>query len=284
MLLLISTNDRMKFLKALFQFYVYSNLHVSVAVACLVLSVGFLFGVDVYHEALLLTCATFVSYHLIRFLNRYKYGKPHLLEKFSNQYKFFIYVLNILALLIGFYELIQLEIIQFLYLFPFVVLTLLYAYSFIGKNGIRHSIRFIPGIKIFVIAFVWAGTVVFFPITSSIGLDTNHVVYFLGLMFFVVVLTLPFDIRDLTFDEKNIRTLPMLLGVKGVKFLGFVLLMFAIGVHLFVFGLFGFWPFLLTSIVLILLLIFSKENQSKYYASFWVEGLPILYYLLLLWT
>lgn len=274
----------MKFLKALFQFYVYSNLHVSIAVACLVMSVGFLFGVEVSHEALLLMCATFVSYHLIRFLNRYKYGKKHLLDVFSNQYKALIYIMISAAMVVGLYELLQLEIIQFLHLFPFVILTLLYAYSFIGKNGIRHSIRFIPGIKIFVIAFVWAGTVVFFPVTSFVPFDVNHVIYFLGLMFFVVVLTLPFDIRDLAFDEKSIRTLPMLLGVKGVKVLGVFLLILSLLIHWYVFGNDGFYQFLITSLVLVFLLFFAKEEQSKYYASFWVEGIPILYYLLLLYA
>lgn len=274
----------MKFLKALFQFYVYSNLHVSIAVACLVMSVGFLFGVEVSHEALLLMCATFVSYHLIRFLNRHKYGKKHLLDVFSNQYKVIIYVMIGTAMIVGIYELLQLEMIQFLHLFPFVILTLLYAYSFIGKNGVRHSIRFIPGIKIFVIAFVWAGTVVFFPVTSFVPFDVNHVIYFLGLMFFVVVLTLPFDIRDLAFDEKSIRTLPMLLGVKGVKVLGVFLLLLSLLIHWYVFGNDGFYQFLITSLVLVFLLFFAKEEQSKYYASFWVEGIPILYYLLLLYA
>ncbi|MDO3694392.1 hypothetical protein QVZ41_05970 [Wenyingzhuangia sp. chi5] len=274
----------MKFLKALFQFYVYSNLHVSIAVACLVLSVGFLFEVEVSHEALLLMCATFVSYHLIRFLNRHKYGKKHLLDVFSNQYKVLIYVMIGTAMIVGMYELLQLKMIQFLHLFPFVVLTLLYAYSFIGKNGVRHSIRFVPGIKIFVIAFVWAGTVVFFPVTSSVPFDINHIIYFLGLMFFVVVLTLPFDIRDLAFDEKSIRTLPMLLGGKGVKVLGVILLMFSLMIHWSIFGYEGFYQFLITCMVLIFLLFFAKEEQSKYYASFWVEGIPILYYLLLLYA
>ena len=177
-----------------------------------------------------------------------------------------------------------LEVVQFLHLFPFVILTLLYAYSFMGKNGMRHSIRFIPGIKIFVIAFVWAGTVVFFPITSTIGFDTHHLVYFLGLMLFVVVLTLPFDIRDLSFDEKRIKTLPILLGLTGVKYLGSILLMVSLVLHYLVFKWFGFTSFLMVCIVLFLLLIFSKENQSKYYASFWVESIPMAYYLLLLYA
>ncbi|ANW95250.1 hypothetical protein AXE80_02650 [Wenyingzhuangia fucanilytica] len=274
----------MKFIKALFQFYVYSNLHVSIAVACLVMSVGFLFDVAVSREALLLMCATFVSYHLIRFLNRHKYGKKHLLDVFSNEYKVLIYLMIAVAMIVGLYELIQLKLIQFLHLLPFVVLTLLYAYSFIGKNGVRHSIRFVPGIKIFVIAFVWAGTVVFFPVASSVVFDVNHFLYFLSLLLFVVVLTLPFDIRDLSFDEKSIRTLPMLLGLKGVKFLGVVLLVLSIGLHWFVFASRGLFAFLICAVILAFLLFYAKEKQPKYYASFWVEGIPILYYILLIYA
>lgn len=274
----------MKFLNSLFEFYVYSNLHVSLAVACLVMSVGLLFGIEVYHEALLLCCATFVSYHLIRFLNRHKYGKTHLLDVFSNQYKRIIYVMIFLSTILGFYELSQIKLDQFLYLLPFVVLTLLYAYGFIGKNGEKYSIRFVPGVKIFVIAFVWAGVVVFFPLSAFIYFDVNHFIYFLGLMCFVVVLTLPFDIRDLLFDKKSIRTLPMLLGVANVKVLGFILLVLSLIAHYLVFGFREFFTFLIVSIILFFLLFFSTEKQPKYYASFWVEGIPILYYLLLLYA
>ncbi|MEN8825099.1 MAG: hypothetical protein ABF273_01960 [Wenyingzhuangia sp.] len=271
----------MKVLKLIFQFYVHSNLHVSLAAASLVLSSGFLFGFEVYSEAVFVMCATFVSYHFIRLMNRFKYGQPHLLDIFSNQYKIPIYILFLIAFTFGLCLSVKFEFFRLLYLCPFLILTMLYAFSFIGKNGVRYSIRFIPGIKIFVIAIVWAGSVIFFPITSSIGYNHTQLVFFFGLVFFIIVLTLPFDIRDMSFDENTIKTLPMLLGIVGVKCLGFILLVFSLALHFYVFEWFCITEYSIVCSMLFVLLVFSKREQTKFFASFWVESIPIFYYALL---
>ena len=35
-------------------------------------------------------------------------------------------------------------------------------------------------------------------------------------------------------------------------------------------------------LISMLFIVFSKENQGEYYSSFWVEGLPILWLVLML--
>lgn len=263
-------------LKKITEFYVYSNLHVSLAVACFTLISGFLFDKNVETEALFLGCSTFIAYHFIRYMNRTKYGKTHLLDAFSNTYKNIIGGLLVLTIGVNLYLLTFLEVNQTLRLLPFGVLTLLYGVSFIKLKEKRYSIRYIPGLKIFIIASVWAGVVVFFPLefNSQTGL------YFLESLLFVVVLTLPFDIRDVQFDKENVTTLPIVLGLPKTKWLGTLFLLLSVAIHYYTFGLKGFFAYLFIALILVALLWKSTTNQSKYYASFWVEGIPIFYVLL----
>ncbi|WP_010134718.1 UbiA prenyltransferase family protein [Ochrovirga pacifica] len=263
----------MLFIQRLIQFYVNSNLHVSFAVASWVGVTGILFQKDVRIEALFLFLLTFVAYHFVRFFNRDKYGKTHLLDPFSNQYLPSIITLLCLFVLGIIYLLLKLPLVRWLKLVPFGLLTVLYGIGIIKINGKRTSIRYIAGLKIFVIALVWAGVTVFFILPYSL----KSVLYFVQVFFSVVVLTLPFDIRDIQFDKGKIKTLPMIFGMKKTKILATLLMLLANLIHYFIFRRVGWLPFGLFSILLLFLLWKSGKNQSRYYASFWVEGLPILY-------
>lgn len=269
----------MKSLKIIFNFYVFSNLHVSVSVACLVLSTGVLFEIDVVKEALFLGCSTFVAYHLIRYLNRYKYGKTHLLDIFSNQYKNTLLFVSLLTSIGVFFLSFRLQLIQLLRITPFGLLTFFYAFSFVNIDGNKYSIRYIPGLKIFIIAIVWAGVVVFFVNDVT----KQSILYFLEMLLFVIALTIPFDLRDLSFDKETVKTLPMVFGVQKVKFFGVLLMVISVVLHQYNFDGVGLLAYVLTACILSLSLFFTSSNQSKYYASFWIEGIPILYYLWMLY-
>jgi hypothetical protein len=88
---------------------------------------------------------------------------------------------------------------------------------------------------------------------------------------------LPFEIRDLAFDAPSLRTLPMRFGVNISKGIGVVLSLIFV---------------LLTFMkdnpgreeliskeallpVLLVMIAFTRRNQKKYFASFWVESIPI---------
>ncbi len=261
----------MKILSKLFQFYVFSNLHVSVSVACLVLVSGLLFQVNLELEAFFLASCTFVAYHFIRFLNRYKYGKKHVLDSFSNQHKNTLIVMTCFAIILAGYMFFNLKLTQVYRLFPLGILTLLYGCSFLRINNKKYSIRYLPGIKIFIIALVWAGAVVFFPL----GFNSKAILFFIEIFLFVIALTLPFDIRDMLFDKGNVKTLPILLGVLKTKFLGILCLAISLAIHSYSFD--TYYSYSITIVVLGLLLMYAKVKQSTYYSSFWIEGVPIFY-------
>ena len=101
-------------------------------------------------------------------------------------------------------------------------------------------------------------------------------------MLFVVILTIPFDIRDLRFDHKKLQTLPQILGVERAKKFGFVLLALTMFLEFFITPNSGFkTAYLVVFFILLILLQRAKIKQTKYYASFWVEAVPVIWGIIL---
>jgi 4-hydroxybenzoate polyprenyltransferase len=101
---------------------------------------------------------------------------------------------------------------------------------------------------------------------------------------FVFALTLPFEIRDLKFDMANLRTVAQIFGVRNSKIIGVltlltILLLEFIKVESDIRSVIS---LILISALLSNLIINSRIRQTKYYSSLWVEGVPILWCLLLL--
>ena len=82
---------------------------------------------------------------------------------------------------------------------PFILLTILYAIPFL--SGFDKNLREVSNLKIVVVAFVWAGFTVFIPLIDA-GKEISLDIVFLMLQRFliVIVLILPFDIRDVNYD------------------------------------------------------------------------------------
>ena len=154
--------------------------------------------------------------------------------------------------------------------------------KFLNKQS---NLRNIGGLKVFLIALVWVGVTVFIPLLNNhFSIDRMVVIVSVQRFLLVIMLMLPFEIRDLQFDSLKLYTIPQNLGVKRTKilgvFLGLLMLVLEflkreVSINQII--------VLLTILVLTVLLIwFSRDKQSRYYASFWVEGIPILWLLLML--
>ena len=99
----------------------------------------------------------------------------------------------------------------------------------------------------------------------------------------VVVLILPFDIRDAQYDAISLQTIPKKIGIEKTKRVGLGFMIFALLIE------YGINAnnifknaFMIFFFVVLVFLMRSKMNQSKYYSSFWVESLPIIWWLILL--
>jgi len=124
---------------------------------------------------------------------------------------------------------------------------------------------------------VWSIHTVIFPLQEQLY-DPQVWLLFIQRFFLVIVLTIPFDIRDMSMDSPFLQTLPQKIGVLNSKKTGVFYL------TLFLFLSFLKQPFstyvLLSDIIIfvssLIFLVLASEYQSKYYASFWVESVPVL--------
>jgi len=99
----------------------------------------------------------------------------------------------------------------------------------------------------------------------------------------MIALAIPFDIRDFKFDKEEIRTLPQTIGVKKSKYLGSAVLLLFFALE---FLRNSNDPTLISAFIVtissFLLLIFAKKDQNRNYTSFWVEAIPVYWYLLII--
>lgn len=161
----------------------------------------------------------------------------------------------------------------------FSMLTFFYAVPIIRTKNLRK----LSGFKIFIVALVWGGIAVIVPLVASESQITADIwLTFLQIAIIVITLTIPFEIRDLPYDAKDLRTLPQSLGVKGVKIFGYILLLGVLGLEYFKNESNIEHSISLAFVVLIIvsILLISKIKQPKYFASFWVESIPIVWVLI----
>jgi hypothetical protein len=173
----------------------------------------------------------------------------------------------------------------------FLVLTILYTLPFFPNT---KNARNWAGLKIYIVAICWVGVTVILPVLNS-EISFQNSFYIIVLQRFVLIfsLILIFEIIDLKMDDPHLKTVPQQIGVKNTKILGFVLLIVFCGLGFFNINGNGnvnvnvnvqFLDLLLNfviAIVIAIFLYFSNENRSKYYTSFWVESIPIFWWILL---
>lgn len=144
----------------------------------------------------------------------------------------------------------------------------------------KVRLRELPGVKIFLIAFVWASVVVLLPKVEN-GLDYEYSVFmqFLVVYTFILGITIPFDVRDLEIDNPQLITLPQIMGKKNAIYLGLFLLLVSQGLFL---GLNDFSlnefsiAYSITVFCALFLVRLSLRRRTKLFTTFWVEGLSLL--------
>jgi hypothetical protein len=103
---------------------------------------------------------------------------------------------------------------------------------------------------------------------------------FVQRFFLLSSLLIPFEIWDSQFDETHLHTLPQRLGIQKTKQLGYNFLLPVI-------ALMG-WQadYQLATVVVVALaalsIYFTSLQRSVYYTSFWVESVPIVWWVFLL--
>ena len=264
-------------LKILFDFYINASIHVALAVYALVRVTEFYLGLS-YNENLdyCIFYGTITGYNFIKYAGIAKLHHRSLAENLK-----IIQIFSLISFVLMLFYASRLAINTVLVFLPLGIITLLYAVPFL--NGFTKNLRNVGSVKILVIALIWAITTVLLPVLDAEKIITTNVIFqTVQRLLFVIVLTIPFDIRDLKFDHKALQTLPQILGVARVKKFGFILLALTIFLEFFITPNSNFKAiFIIIFFMLLILLQRAKRKQTKYYASFWVEAIPIFWFILL---
>jgi len=269
----------MTFLKDVFRFYINSSINVSLAVVSLVCLTYLNLDNAVNYEIL-----CFVFFSTITGYNFVKYAGIAQLHHRSLTHRLkIIQVFSIVSFIAMLYFLAHLPRSVWGVLVLSVLFTLFYAVPLNvikSRSNKRRTLRDIAGIKILIIGVVWSLTTVILPaIATGDFIVWDLAILSLQRLLWVVVLTIPFEIRDLPYDRISLGTIPQRMGVRRAKLLGYLLLLVQV---LLVFMRDQYdQEIIVVDIVGVciagLFLWRATVSQSRYYASFWVEAAPIFW-------
>lgn len=268
----------MQLLKRLFDFYLHGSIHVAVAVYALVRMTFHFFHVAYDAPmALFAFFGTIVGYNFVKYDELVRAKKL----KMTTERKAIV-GLSILSFFGTAYCFFQLERQTQLVAVIFLGLTMLYTLPVFPKLG---NARNWAGVKIYIVAFCWAGITLFLPILNA-HLSLSHDVWlkFCQRFLLVIILILIFEIVDLKEDDLSLQTVPQKLGEKKTKVLNLLLLIpfFCLEFFKSDFQIVQLWINLALIVVIALFTIFASPKRSEYYTYFWVESIPVFWWILVL--
>ncbi len=266
----------MRILKLLFDFYINSSIHVGLSCYALVRMTQHMFHIS-YEE----TIANFAFFGTVVGYNFVKYDALARAKKAQMRTELKLIALFSLCslALVGYYFFL-LERITQITAIAFLSITLLYTLPFFPN---RKNARNWVGVKIYIVALCWAGVTIGLPLLNAeVAITSDFFLKCIQRFILIFVLVLVFEIIDMSNDDPYLQTVPQKIGAKMTKKLGITLMI-----------LFYFLEFmksnfdvkqLIVNFVLVVLvslsLLFVNEERSKYYTSFWVESIPILWWLM----
>lgn len=263
----------MKLVQDAFKFYLRSSIHVGLAVLSLIWTTSyFLNNIPGKGLSIFVFCSTIATYNFI------KYGvEAHKYIIVSNRYHKGIQLFSLANLIVALFCVAHLNMAG-------IILLILVA-LFIGV----YAIPIYPGIKnlrnygipkVLLVALVWTLITALLPMLQyDLDWGWDRYVDLIQRFLLILVLMVPFEIRDLKVDKPELRTIPQRIGEGATKGLGYILTIVYFLLSLMKTKL---HPTELASqgvliFLLVIVLLMTSKRQSRYYAAFWVEGLPILW-------
>jgi len=260
----------------IFYFYLDASIHVALGIFSLVHVTALTLNINVPQELYLL-----IFFSSIACYNFVKFGVEA--EKYilvANSYQKYIQFFSFGCLLVALYQLFFISENILVGLFILAGITGLYALPVLPKH---KNFRSLSGLKILLVATVWAGTTVVLPAISQLEtISWNVKIETLQRFLFVLILLVPFEIRDLKYDSATLRTLPQRMGVKGAKIIGYIWIILFYAVTFLKTDLDVVDITVKTILFLVLMIVIYKTeiDQKKYFSSFLVEAIPLFWWLL----
>jgi hypothetical protein len=258
-----------KLLKEIFDFYINGSIHVALAVFAFVKITCAEFQLPIDNKV---SCfaffGTIVGYNFIKYdeLTRVKKVVWHTHLKW-------VVLLSFVSAVFCSYYFFQLNRLTQFAAIGTLLLTGFYTLPVVPK---KTNFRNWSGVKIYLVALSWSIVTVLLPVLNSqVAVNNSVWIYCIQRFLIVFVLMLIFEIVDLSNDALTLQTIPQQIGVEKTKWLGYVLLIMVIGL-----GMSFNFKFKISNLLIALALFFATPNRSKYYTSFWVESIPIVWWMI----
>jgi len=274
----------MRVIKQFFDFYLNSSVHVALAVYAMSFITLKRFNI-LYDENILyfIFYATITAYNFVKYFGIAKFHHRSLTQSLKA-----IQIFSFICFAFLCYYALQLPFKSLIYILVFGVITFLYAFPFIPKDFYldnQQNLRNFSGIKVYIIAFVWTGVTVFLPlINNEFTFNADVFITAFQYFIFVIVLMLPFEIRDLKYDSLKLATIPQRIGVKLTKLFGLIFLMVFFFAEFFKDELSNcnITSSSIITFITAIFLVFTNKKRNRYYSSFWVESIPIFWLIIVL--
>jgi hypothetical protein len=274
----------MRILRKVFDFYIDGSIHVGLSCFALIIMTQNMFHIK---EDFWIGCFGFfgsiLGYNFVKYEGLIRAMKNKIGQKLKS-----ILILSFLSMLLAGFCFFQLQRITQIVSVVVFILTLLYTLPFFPN---RKNARNWAGMKIYIVALCWVGVTVVLPVLNSrISITSDFYLKSAQRFILIFVLILIFEIIDLAKDDPHLKTVPQQIGVKWTKNLGYVLLTIFCILEFFnsnINGNFQSFPLQLVlifaiAVIVALFLAFVNEKRTKYYTSFWVESVPIFWWIMLL--
>lgn len=234
-------------------FYIQSSIHVGFAVFCLVQ-----LSVQQWNSySFLVLFGTIVGYNFLKYSEWF--FSTHF---FRIQYIGILVVTLISAIGFSWFFLQQDAVVQLNLILAFGLVVL---YPFVRKIG---------WLKPFYVSFVVSYITLFVPLKHVEEVNWLFVQRFLLLSSVMI----PFEILDSSKDAVAMKTLPHCFGIPRTKQIGYGLVglfcmtsFHTLSIH---------YPYFIYALSSGVAICFSSQKRSWYYTSFWVESLPIVWWLI----
>ncbi len=207
-------------IRRLIHFYVFSNIHISLAAALFVLSSFAVFEKSInWPYVLFIASGTFIIYGLHRYIALSKIE----VDDRSNRHLIFNNSRSLILVLSGIAMLIATSSYWFLplYLKKTLLLPIIISIAYVIPSFQNKRLRDLPYLKILLIAVVWS----LFYILPVLNSNSQTPFVFFEKFLFILGLTIPFDIRDQKVDaQTGLKTLGNSIKTQSALNLSFLLL------------------------------------------------------------
>ena len=274
----------MKIFRKIFDFYIEASIHLALSCFALVHITQHYFNISKdYSMAYFAFFGAIVGYNFVKYEALVRAKKMQLKDNLK-----VITILSFLSLLAAGFYFFQLRSITQIVSVAVLILTLLYTLPCFPN---RKNARNWAGVKIYIVALCWVGVTVVLPVlNANIVITADFYSNCIQRFLLIFVLILIFEIIDLNKDDPHLQTVPQQIGVKRTKILGYVILLIFIALEIFNNNINFTFNFqflslifdIVIALVIVLFLAFANEKRSKYYTSFWVESVPILWWFMIL--